>query len=463
MDFRELRLEDRQCLEKSLQSAGIINCDLTFANLYCWNHSYHSEIAYPRDGSIVIRYRYDEKEYTYTIIAPRESYTRLFASVEQYAINNGDNVRYYSLDKEGLKHLRSIRPEIGLHFHRERSEYLYRREDLAGLHGGHLKAKRNHLNRFCSTYSFSYTPLSQSDAPECLELLQIWNGEHHSDGNFAKCEIEKEKESIKTALENFDSLGLIGGAIRIDGRLAAFCYGSTLSQDTFCVHIEKADMRYEGIFVAIAQQFAEHLPSDYTYIDREDDLGIPGLRYSKESYHPCRMIHKFIAEPMTPLMTEIRRLWLSCFTDDSPEDAEQFLMTKFSPDNMIYIKDGEHISSMMHLIPFNDKVYCFAVATAPEHRRKGYATKLFGDAVNRCRERGYSEIVLIPSDSKLAEWYRRLGCYGDFQVRFNSSEIADPFCPDGCCLGTGNIDTDRALVYPLSEFRHNPGDQILLF
>ena len=91
---------------------------------------------------------------------------------------------------------------------------------------------------------------------------------------------------METIFSNWDALGMIGGSIFVDGRLVAFTYGSAVTTDTFDVCVEKADRRMEGAFAIINQQFAEHLPEQYIYLNREEDMGIPGLRQAKLSYHP---------------------------------------------------------------------------------------------------------------------------------------------------------------------------------
>ena len=91
---------------------------------------------------------------------------------------------------------------------------------------------------------------------------------------------------METIFSNWDALGMIGGSIFVDGCMVAFTYGAAVTTDTFDVCVEKADRHVEGVFAIINQQFAEHLPEQYIYLNREEDMGIPGLRQAKLSYHP---------------------------------------------------------------------------------------------------------------------------------------------------------------------------------
>ena len=98
--------------------------------------------------------------------------------------------------------------------------------------------------------------------------------------------IDAEHRVMETIFSNWDALGMIGGSIFVDGRMVAFTYGSAVTTDTFDVCVEKADRHVECAFAIINQQFAEHLPEQYIYLNREEDMGIPGLRQAKLSYHP---------------------------------------------------------------------------------------------------------------------------------------------------------------------------------
>ena len=165
---------------------------------------------------------------------------------------------------------------------RDQYDYIYRRTDLATLHGKHLDAKRNHIHRFRAEHpDFEYRPLTTESFDECRRLTEIWQEEKGGSDT-----INAEKQVMETIFSNWDALGMIGGSIFVDGRMVAFTYGSAVTTDTFDVCVEKADRHVEGAFAIINQQFAEHLPEQYIYLNREEDMGIPGLRQAKLSYHP---------------------------------------------------------------------------------------------------------------------------------------------------------------------------------
>ena len=171
---------------------------------------------------------------------------------------------------------------------RNQYDYIYRRTDLAALQGGHLQAKRNHVHRFRAAHpDFEYRPLTPELFDECRRLTEIWQEEKNGNQNENEKEtIDAEKQVMETIFSNWEALGMIGGSIFINGQMIAFTYGAAVTNDTIDVCIEKADRRIEGAFAIINQHFAEHLPERFVYLNREEDMGISGLRKAKLSYHP---------------------------------------------------------------------------------------------------------------------------------------------------------------------------------
>ncbi len=172
---------------------------------------------------------------------------------------------------------------------REIWDYLYYTKDLIELRGRKYQQKRNHINRFRQYYRFSYNSFSPEDIPGCIEIYQQWAADKNTTP-----EIEEERLALKEALENFSALSLKGGVIRVEGKVQAFAIGSRLNKDTALIHFEKANPEFSGIYAAINQFFVKKEWPDTKYINREDDMGIPGLRQSKKRYHPLRMIEKYL-------------------------------------------------------------------------------------------------------------------------------------------------------------------------
>ena len=194
-------------------------------------------------------------------------YTWQFLTNSHYAVVDGCLVVRFTLDEESV--------------------------ELAELKGKNFQPKRNHVNKFKRTYNYKYTPLTVDLIPHCLELEEKWCEEHD-------CEEEEslinERKALNIALRNFDALGLVGGALWVDDEIVGFTYGAPVNHDTFAVHIEKADSHIDGSYNILNQEFARHIPEQYVYLNREEDLGIPGLRKAKLSYRPVILLEKGYAE-----------------------------------------------------------------------------------------------------------------------------------------------------------------------
>ena len=163
------------------------------------------------------------------------------------------------------------------------------RQDLAELKGKHYQPKRNHVNKFRKEYRYNYEPLTPDLIPVCLQFESEWCMKH---GYIENENIRNERRALTYALHHFEELDLTGAVISVDGKIAAFTFGAPISHNTFGVHYEKADINIDGIYSAINQEFASHLPEQYIYLNREEDLGIPGLRQAKLSYHPVLLLEK---------------------------------------------------------------------------------------------------------------------------------------------------------------------------
>ena len=150
----------------------------------------------------------------------------------------------------------------------------YLREDLATLRGKKYQSKRNHINNFKKQYSYEYVPITPDIVPQCLKLECKWYKANNGDND--EEELNDERRSLTYALHHFDSLSLIGGALRVDNEIIAFSFGAPINHNTFGVHVEKADVNFDGAYTVINQEFASHLPEQYTYVNREEDLAYRG-------------------------------------------------------------------------------------------------------------------------------------------------------------------------------------------
>ena len=283
MTFHPLTLFDREAMQAVTLPSGRRNCNYTFANLVGWKFLFDTEVC-ALENAVVLRYTFNGRR-AYMVCTSEELSLELIEAL--FDDSNGD-LTLMGLEDSQVAQLtaRLSQYSISVEPIRDQYDYIYRRTDLATLHGKHLDAKRNHINRFRAEHpDFEYRPLMPEYFDECRRLTEIWQEEKNQNQNRNET-IDAEHRVMETIFSNWDALGMIGGSIFVDGRMVAFTYGSAVTTDTLDVCVEKADRHVEGAFAIINQQFAEHLPEQYIYLNREEDMGIPGLRQAKLSYHP---------------------------------------------------------------------------------------------------------------------------------------------------------------------------------
>jgi hypothetical protein len=176
---------------------------------------------------------------------------------------------------------------------RSYSDYVYLRENLATLTGKKYQPKRNHINRFKKEYpDYTYVPITLDTIRDCLSVEAEWQKSNDlKQGEKA----DDENQAVIYALTHFEELGLTGGILYVNDRAVAFTYGMPINRDTFGVHVEKADVRMNGVGSMINNEFAKRIPEQYMYVNREEDLGIEGLRKAKLSYYPEIILDKYVA------------------------------------------------------------------------------------------------------------------------------------------------------------------------
>jgi len=287
MTFHPLALSDREAMQAVTLPSGRRNCNYTFANLVGWQFWYNTEVCV-LENAVVLRYTYDGRR-AYMVCTSETLSTEL---IEALLDDSDGDLTLIGLEDSQVAQLSifNFQYSISIEPARDQYDYIYRRTNLATLHGKHLDAKRNHIHRFRAEHpDFEYRPLTPESFDECRRLTEIWQVEKNVSDNGNEM-INAEHRVMETIFSNWDALGMIGGSIFVDGRMVAFTYGTAVTTDTFDVCVEKADRRVEGAFAIINQQFAEHLPEQYIYLNREEDMGIPGLRQAKLSYHPEKLL-----------------------------------------------------------------------------------------------------------------------------------------------------------------------------
>ncbi len=173
-------------------------------------------------------------------------------------------------------------------------DYVYATKDLIELAGRHYHPKKNHLNYFKGHYDYEYGPLTSEMADEAMEFIHAFNARKNLP-DYEMGLLRMEEQAMDDVLRNLEKVGYLAGAIRIGGKIEAISIGGYLGRKTVTVHVEKANTEFRGLYQAINNEFCKNVASRVKCINREEDMGIPGLRKAKLSYHPVKLIENYIA------------------------------------------------------------------------------------------------------------------------------------------------------------------------
>lgn len=297
LSFKPICIKDQEIITSFTSHSERMNCDYAFANMCSWRFLYDSMYTVV-DDFLHIRFFVEDngrKHFAYMFPVGNGDLKHAIKLLEKDAEEMGFPLLFLGVTPDTKELLDTLYPGNFTYINdRDYYDYIYLREDLCTLKGKKYQAKRNHINKFKNQYpSYSYRPITSDIIPQCMELERVWCKANINDKEAD--DLSHEQQSMLFAMNHFEALELLGGAIVVDERIIAFTYGSPVNRFTFGTHVEKADIRYEGIFSIINQEFASHIPEQYRYINREEDLGIPGLRQSKLSYHPAILLEKYAA------------------------------------------------------------------------------------------------------------------------------------------------------------------------
>lgn len=292
LSFRKIDISDKAQIKNCLSRSGFRGCEYSFANNMAWHRLYDTKIAFC-DGFYISASHRDTVTFTFpsggNSDTPDEAYMKLFTEFDKYAASYGCPLCISSVTEDQFALFdRLYHGEYSMTTDESGWDYIYNASDLTELKGKRYHGKRNHLKKLPE--NCIYTPLTTSDHNDCLAFAaDSYNAAHGYDDRSQVCE----QYAIDAFFRYFTELDLCGGVLRLDGKIAAFTIGERITSDTLDIHIEKALGSTEWAYPAINCFFARENTDGLLYINREEDLGIEGLRRSKRSYHPAFMLKKY--------------------------------------------------------------------------------------------------------------------------------------------------------------------------
>jgi len=285
-EFKCVDLEDRDIISRYAHEYGLTSCEYSFANLYSWKDVHQRSWSLYHDRLLILDITNDG----------------LFLPVGKSLTT--DNLVYLSreLQKRGMsgdisqvtEGFIQNRPDLEKHYRieqqRDAADYIYAVSSLTSLTGRKLQKKKNLISQFKRAWpDYEVVPVTGENKAECRKLAQDLLARNLKISR----SIREEHAALSRALTEFDHIGFEGLALVVAGQLAAFSIFSRLNIDMYDIHFEKADPAFKGAAQVINHETAAHLAPHCRFLNREQDLGIAGLRQAKRSYAPARIESPF--------------------------------------------------------------------------------------------------------------------------------------------------------------------------
>ena len=299
LPFRIPQPQDLQWVSPLLDVDQIPLCDYSFPALYCWREAFQHTICLWEGRLLTHLTSVLGSSYLWPV--GQGDPAAAIGALARDAQERGEPLRLVCVPPAAIDWLTRTYPGVfTVTETRDSFDYFYQVDKMADLSGKKLHGKRNHIHRFdelCPDWTFA--PITWADIPACRELDALWYAQNLARPSTpGEASLNRERHALDLALTEFDRVGLSGGLIRAAGRVVAFSLGSRLTSQIYNIHFERADASLQGAYPAIAREMARWVREtqpDVQFLDREDDMGLPGLRKAKLSFFPHHMGENYSA------------------------------------------------------------------------------------------------------------------------------------------------------------------------
>ena len=290
--FNPLTIDDKHLFDKYLRDYSFTTSEYSFTNLIIWRKG--CDISYTiYNGALIIKKKDFKGNYHFMqpIGYKKENLRSIIEKLKEYKLENGMKYLFKDIEKSFLSDLKDIYGDKAqIEEDVDNFDYIYDSEKLISLSGKKLHGKKNHYNYFIKTYNYTIRDFSEPGVKEdCIKASKAWHEEKYNGDEY----LVHELEGIREIILNSEKLNLKGMAVYVDGSIAAFTIGEPVNEDMAIVYIEKGLPDVKGIYTFINKTFVENYLNNVKYINREQDLGIEGLRKAKKSYYPLKLEEKY--------------------------------------------------------------------------------------------------------------------------------------------------------------------------
>lgn len=289
IQFEELSLKHKETFSKMVCDSGCYGADYSFANNYIWRHSFNPMVYFTESRMLLFMPNFNVYAYPKGEGNLEEAMTLLLDDAHE----RGLKLKLRGLTEKALKEFLPLYGDMfEISEDRNSADYIYTADKLCNLPGRHLSSKRNHINRFQKNGDWSFDKITGDNCDIAKSFVDMFYKEKQDP------DLADEADAIEQMFENYASLGFVGGLLYQMGEPVAFTAGTLIDKTVFDVTFEKALADVEGAYTMVNREFARMCKNLFTtieYFNREEDLGIEGLRKAKKSYHPDILLMKYRA------------------------------------------------------------------------------------------------------------------------------------------------------------------------
>lgn len=431
LEFKKIEVNSIQEMLPFYAMRHNMTCDSVFLESYVWKDYYNVRYAIWENKALLWLMENEGRCFSAMPLCREEDLPGAFAAIEEYFNEElGYPLVINLADEYAVKYLNLPEDKYLVEEQVDSRDYLYNGDAMRSLAGKKLHKKKNRVNAFKREYEgrYEYRRLCCSDSHDVWVFLDRWRQQK---GEEVEEHLDYEVKGIHDILKNCSEFSIHMGGVYIDGQMEAFTIGSYNPVEHMAViHIEKANPEINGLYQFINQQFLIEEFPEAEWVNREDDMGLEGLRKAKMTYYPADYARKYLVEQLLngskgyhwaeqianttagSVLTyldaedkdETKRLWHMCFPEDSESFIEYYYKEKTKDNEILVKKDNGLLISMVQYNPYAVKLrgrlwkldYLVGVATEESRRREGHFRDVFVKMLHDEEAAGKPITYLVP-------------------------------------------------------------------
>ena len=431
LEFKKIDVNSIQEMLPFYAMRHNMTCDSVFLESYVWKDYYNVRYAIWENKALLWLMENEGRCFSAMPLCREEDLPGAFAAIEQYFNEElGYPLVINLADEYAVKYLNLPEDKYLVEEQVDSRDYLYNGDSMRSLAGKKLHKKKNRVNAFKREYEgrYEYRRLCCSDSHDVWVFLDRWRQQK---GEEVEEHLDYEVKGIHDILKNCSEFSIHMGGVYIDGQMEAFTIGSYNPVENMAViHIEKANPEINGLYQFINQQFLLEEFPEVEWVNREDDMGLEGLRKAKMTYYPADYARKYLVEQLLngskgyhwaeqianttagSVLTyldqedksETKHLWHMCFPEDSESFIEYYYKEKTKDNEILVKKDNGLLISMVQYNPYAVKLrgrlwkldYLVGVATEESRRREGHFRDVFVKMLHDEEAAGKPITYLVP-------------------------------------------------------------------